>query len=275
MTGSTARKTLLLFAVCALAVFLYSWQIEPNLLSTKYVDMKSPLLKKDCTVFFMADLHIPLTKRMEKALFAALEKQKPDIILIGGDFAKYKTPAAYSLEKLTAISRYGTTIMVLGNTDQCGSRQCVYCALKYPVDRLRDQPFSILRNAVQYCKEYNISVYGLDDPVTLKDDTACIGSVPDSQFNVLLLHSVYRLTERQKDRFNLICSGHTHGGQVFFLQPIIHKFDPAIDKRYMKGFFSIKKGIMIVSSGVGTSFLPLRLGIVPEVVIIRLKKGVE
>jgi predicted MPP superfamily phosphohydrolase len=51
--------------------------------------------------------------------------------------------------------------------------------------------------------------------------------------------------------------------------------DPAVDKRYIKGFFPIKKGVMIVSSGVGTSILPVRLGVVPEIVVIRLKKGIE
>jgi predicted MPP superfamily phosphohydrolase len=86
---------------------------------------------------------------------------------------------------------------------------------------------------------------------------------------------VYRLTDRQKGRFNLICSGHTHGGQIFLLRPFIHLFDPAVDKRYIKGFFPIKKAMMIVSSGVGTSVVPIRLGVVPEVVVIRLKKGTE
>jgi predicted MPP superfamily phosphohydrolase len=33
--------------------------------------------------------------------------------------------------------------------------------------------------------------------------------------------------------------------------------------------------MMIVSSGIGTSFLPIRLGVVPEVVVITLKKGNE
>jgi uncharacterized protein len=268
-------KILLLLLTLAAAVAIYCWQIEPNMLSIKHVEIKSPLLAKDCTVFFMTDLHVPLSKTMEIALYNSLEKQKPDIILIGGDFSRYKTRASFAREKLAAIANFGTTIMVLGNSDQCGSRQCVYCFLKYTVDRLYQQPFSILRNKMQSFPEYNINVFGLDDPVTLKDDPGSIESVPDSQFNILLLHSVYRLTALQKERFGLICSGHTHGGQVFFLRPFIHLFDPAIDKRYIKGLFHLKKGMMIVSSGIGNSFLPIRLGVVPEVVVISLKKGNE
>ncbi len=254
-------------------VLLYSALIEPNILTTKYFEMRSPRLKKDCTIVFMADTHMPVSGILERSLFAALQSQKPDLILIGGDFSEYGTLASYSEKELAKISRYGRTIMVMGNADQCGSRQCIYCSLSYPVNRLKDEPFSILRNQILPIDGFNMRIYGLDDPVTQQDDSNTISNVPDSTFNLLLLHCSYRLTDNQKDRFNLICSAHTHGGQIIFDRPFLHRFDPAIDERYIRGFFKLKHGTMIVTSGVGTSVLPLRLGVPPEIIVIKLKKG--
>jgi uncharacterized protein len=273
--GTITKKILILLPIIAVAVILYSWQIEPNILSVKYVDMKNELLQKDCTVFFMADLHLPMRNGVEKRLFACLQNSKPDIILLGGDVAAYGTNSAFVIDKLKTISGYGKTVMVMGNTDGCGSRQCVYCSIKYPEDKSSKYPFTILRNETMLLPDFNIRIVGPDDPVTEQNDTAIYKEAMGSNFNILLIHCVYKLMEYQKDRFNLILSGHTHGGQVFFLRPFVHWFDYMVEAKYLNGVFPIKKGIMIVTKGVGESFLPVRLGVLPEVVLIRLKKGAE
>jgi predicted MPP superfamily phosphohydrolase len=261
----------LCMALCSALVF-YSWKIEPGILPTKTVDIANSLIKKNCTIVFMADLHLPISKRLERKLQNALIKNKPDIILIGGDFSSYRTEASYSIEKLKMLARYGKVIIVLGNTDLCGSRQCVYCAMKYPIDRLDRLPATILRNDSIVMPDLGIKVFGLDDPVTNQDDTTVIQSVQGPYYTILLLHSVYKLTDDQKQRFDLICSGHSHGGQVFFLRPFLHAFDDAIDQRYISGFYIENKSAILVTSGVGTSVLPFRMGVPPEIVVIHLRK---
>jgi len=253
-------------------ILLYSWKIEPTLLCVKTIDRSVMSLKKDCTIVFMADLHIPLNRHIEQKVFAALDKIRPDIILIGGDFSAYHTTSRYSIDKLNEIARYGKTVMVMGNTDVCRSRQCVYCSLKYPVDRLANFPFSILRNDTLALPEFGIRIVGLDDPVTMRDDTLLLRPAGQPCCNVLLLHSVYKLTDDQKQRFDIICSGHTHGGQVFFLRPFLHRFDPAVDQRYVSGIFPVNKTIMAVTSGIGQSFLPFRLGVPPEIMVFHLHR---
>ena len=232
----------LCMALCSALVF-YSWHIEPDILRTKTVEIANSLIKKKCTIVFMADLHLPISKRLERKLQNALIKSKPEILLIGGDFSCYTTEASYSIEKLKMLARYGKVIMVLGNTDLCGSRQCVYCAMKYPIDRLDRLPATILRNDSIVMPDLGIKVFGLDDPVTNQDDTTVIRSVQGPYYTILLLHSVYKLTDDQKQRFDLICSGHSHGGQVFFLRPFLHMFDNTIDQRYVGGFYTVMDGI--------------------------------
>jgi predicted MPP superfamily phosphohydrolase len=115
----------------------------------------------------------------------------------------------------------------------------------------------------------------LDDPVTNNDDTLCIASAPGPYCNILLLHSVYKLTADQKRRFDVICSGHSHGGQFFFLKPFLHALDPTIDRRYTGGLYMLHKTVILVTTGLGESFLPLRMGVPPEIMVIHVRKKEE
>ena len=258
-------------ALLAVLVF-YSWQIEPRQLRERTIELVNPVIKRDCTIIFMADLHIPLINGLEDKILAALRRNKPDIILIGGDFSANRTDASYAIDKLKLLSRYGKVVMVLGNTDLCGLRQCVYCALKYPVDRLAQLPTTILRNDSILLPDLGVRVVGLDDPVTNNDDTLAVGPSDGASFNILLLHNNYKLTADQKRRFDLVCSGHTHGGQLFFVKPFLHLFDRTIDMRFISGLFWVGKTAVVVTSGIGESFLPLRMGVVPEIVVIHVRK---
>jgi uncharacterized protein len=268
-----SKKTILIFLLSLLlALFLYARFIEPAFLRITKIELSNSCIKKNCTVVFMADLHVPMSGAIERKLVANLAAIKPDFILIGGDFSSYRAAAALSIEKINMLAHYGKLIMARGNTDQCGSRQCMYCSLKYPVDRLDSLPARILRNEKMELPEFNISVYGLDDPVTDQDDTTAIASIAPDQCNILLAHSIYKVREHQKKRFDLICCGHTHGGQIFFLKPFLHTFDPAIDPHYISGMHHLGKTAIMVTNGIGQSFLPVRLGVPPEMVVFHLTR---
>jgi uncharacterized protein len=88
--------------------------------------------------------------------------------------------------------------------------------------------------------------------------------------NVLLSHNpdVFPVAARQG--YQLTLSGHTHGGQVSV--EILHQnlsvarfFTPYVDGLYRRGASSI-----FVSRGIGTIAVPVRLGSIPEVALVRL-----
>ncbi len=267
------KKTFYILSVffCA-AIFSYARFVEPQLLNIKTVEFAGLAITKNCTLAFISDLHELLLPAMDRKLLNALERARPDFILIGGDFSAYRTPAAYSIEKIKLLSKFAKVIMVMGNTDQCGSRQCIYCSLKYPVDRLESLPARILRNEIEELPEFGISVCGLDDPVTDQDDMLIFKSLKKTQYNILLVHSIYKVPDERKKLFDLICAGHTHGGQIFFLKPFLHAFDPAIDPKYTGGLYTFGKTGIIVSNGIGQSFLPFRFGVLPEITFVNLRK---
>ena len=72
----------------------------------------------------------------------------------------------------------------------------------------------------------------------------------------------------QMSRFDLCLSGHTHGGQIAFWGWA--PFRPVGSGRFVTGFYDVPGCRLFVSKGVGTSVLPVRWGVAPEVVVFDL-----
>ena len=72
------------------------------------------------------------------------------------------------------------------------------------------------------------------------------------------------------DRVALTLAGHTHGGQIRI--PLIWpRFVPSMyGARFAYGHIVETGRHMLVSGGLGCSFVPARLGVPPEVVTIEL-----
>jgi uncharacterized protein len=71
------------------------------------------------------------------------------------------------------------------------------------------------------------------------------------------------------ERVSLTLSGHTHGGQVrlFGYSPVVPS---SFGSRYAYGHVIEQGKHLIVSGGIGTSILPIRFGVPPEIVVIDL-----
>jgi predicted MPP superfamily phosphohydrolase len=70
-------------------------------------------------------------------------------------------------------------------------------------------------------------------------------------------------------RSQLHLSGHSHGGQIML--PIIGaKRVGAFHDAHRRGLYRIKDRWLLVSSGLGTTLVPLRIGVPPEIVVVDL-----
>lgn len=104
--------------------------------------------------------------------------------------------------------------------------------------------------------------YGLDDlPGTLAQVT--------TDEPVILLAHEPDIFPAVPDRVALTLSGHTHGGQVrlFGRTPVVPS---RFGSRYVHGHVVEEERHLIVSAGLGYSGLPLRVGAVPEIVLVEL-----
>jgi len=71
-------------------------------------------------------------------------------------------------------------------------------------------------------------------------------------------------------RVTLTLAGHTHGGQINFPWLQQQVIPSRFGARYAKGHIIENEKDMFVSSGIGTTSVPLRIGIPPEIVILTL-----
>lgn len=87
---------------------------------------------------------------------------------------------------------------------------------------------------------------------------------------VLLLVHEPDIFPRVPARVGLTLAGHTHGGQIKFpfMEPLWVPSE--YGARFAYGHIVEQDRHMIVSGGLGTSFVPLRLGVPPEIVRVRL-----
>jgi hypothetical protein len=159
---------------------------------------------------------------------------------------------------------------VLGNTEYSNENgSCILCH-KARSKSLRERQNPIfLRNSHLSLKinGKSLNIIGVDDPTVEKSDLkAALKGMGSNIPTIFLSHSPEIFKEASSQGVDLILSGHNHGGQIFITKILrkILPFDPVLE--FLEGFFQKEKTLMYVSRGVGTSYLPFRLGVKPEIV---------
>jgi hypothetical protein len=223
------------------------------------------------TALLISDLHVAgpdMPPERLARIVGRINALKPDLVLIAGDLVSDKGTATrrYSMREavaaLAALRPRLATVAVLGNHDHWRSAGEAVAALDAAA-------ITVLSNdAVRIGP---IAVGGLDDdytgqanlPRTLARQRE-VGGVP-----ILLSHSPDPFPELPAGAM-LMLAGHTHCGQIRL--PLIGALSTMSDygNRYACGLVREGGRTLIVSAGVGTSILPLRLGAVPDMWLIRL-----
>lgn len=274
LSPAARRKLLLLLLVCA---GLYAYGIhEAHDLKVRRLEL--PLSPHDgaerLRIVFAADLHIgPQTGiSFLRRTVDAINAQKPDIILLGGDIlddALQGTSADRdALRQLRA--RLGV-FAVLGNHDAFGGHERALafvesCGIRVLTDELLPLgPLTLL---------------GMDDPDVRAqkgnaevDVAALTAGRPSSSPLVLLTHRPH-LLPGSVGHFDLQLSGHTHGGQIGVVEPLLERTygTPTGLSRHVA---EAGESLLYVTTGVGFSKLPIRLGAAPEIVVIDLVRAAD
>lgn len=85
---------------------------------------------------------------------------------------------------------------------------------------------------------------------------------------ILLEHYPGVVSQIRNEHFDLILSGHTHGGQVRI--PFVSRYVLPFEDTYDKGLFQTPCGPLYVNPGIGTYYTSTRFGCRPEIAIIDL-----
>ena len=223
-------------------------------------------LPRPLKIAFASDFHAgpPTHPAIFDDLFASIAAERPDVLLLGGDYVS--GPARYAnvlCPGLAACRPPLGKFAVLGNHDLSTddgeiSRLFEAAGVQMLVNRAATLPAPF----------DGVSICGMDDPWTGEPDAkATFAGAADVR--VLLMHAPDGLLELAGQHYDIGFAGHTHGGQIALRDgtPLVMPRGP-LSRPYHYGRFPVRgNGDLIVSRGVGCSNIPVRINADPELLI--------
>ncbi len=219
----------------------------------------------------ISDIHVAgpdMPPSRLRNLVEKVNRLSPDLVLLAGDFISDKRTATrfYPVEEAIAPlaglkARLGA-VAVLGNHDHWRDAAATRRALAAAKVRVLDN---------QAVAVGPLAIGGIDDDFTGRANpgatVAAMRMLPGAK--LLLSHSPDPFETLPRD-VGLMLAGHTHCGQFSF--PIIGAPVTAsrFGKRYLCGIVREGGRTLIVSAGVGTSLVPLRIGVAPDIWLIEV-----
>ena len=238
----------------------------------------------------LADLHENTFGERNSKLVEAIEREKPDIILIAGDMIiakEWKQKDFSALRDLLWQLRSFPVFYGNGNHEQRMEEE----KQRYPgweeefqqilnrcgVHHLKNESVVIQRgndrirlSEIDIDKEY----YLKGSPVEMEDGylEKKLGPCPGTEFQILLAHSPLYLEQYEKWGADLTFSGHFHGGTIR-LPGIGGVMSPQLQffTKRDKGMLNIGHTHCIISGGLGTHTINVRLNNLPELLIVDLE----
>ena len=97
-----------------------------------------------------------------------------------------------------------------------------------------------------------------------------VANVPEGQTMIALTHNP-DIFPNLPERVPLLLAGHTHGGQVRlpFIGSVVQS--SIFGERYERGHVFENDHHLFVTTGIGTSIVPVRFGVTPEIVLLTLR----
>jgi predicted MPP superfamily phosphohydrolase len=199
---------------------------------------------------------------------------EPDLVALLGDYVDPELPLGERVAPEDVAAALGGirarcgTVAVLGNHDWADDGPRVAAAL-------RDAGVRVLENEAARLVRVpeELWVAGLADATTRQPSVdRALAAVPAGAAVLLLSHDP-DVFPRVPARVALTLSGHTHGGQVD-VPAVPRSWIPSrFGERYAGGHVVERGRHLVISRGVGSSRLPIRLGVPPEIWLLRLSSS--
>lgn len=267
----SAKTSLAFILFLSLSLSAYSYYETLNLNVERFV-IETDKLPKDVSrikILHISDLHLGPLMGMDKVglVLEVYKREKPHMVLSTGDLVDGNMQnKAYLADALSKMDPPLGKYAVLGNHEYYRG---IYQAIAFT----ERAGFRLLRGEAVYLKDYHISIVGIDD-----DDCrffkACNGTLSDKEllqktkresFVIYLKHKP-RLETGAEKLFDLMLSGHTHGGVYYPIGRFI------LTRLFIgdRGLHRLGSSYIYISKGVGTGGPPMRLFSPPDVAVIEL-----
>ncbi len=224
-------------------------------------------------LLFVSDVHAGFTfpELAQRRLIAQIEALEPDMILWGGDFAETRRGAEALFEKIGGLAPRLGMAGVVGNNDRRAFRGAMdgLCALAERAG------VRLLING-EWTPAEGLTILGLDEDYYGTPDAATLAG-GEGAWRILLSHSPVPLEALLGGAPvpELILCGHTHGGQMRLGGRTLYDLGFEGVRRGQR-FFTVRGvlreegAVVVVSAGLGSSKIPIRLYCPPEIQLITL-----
>ncbi len=273
--------TLTLFVVLAIVTV---WGNVTLSVDTFYFETDELNIETGYKIAQVSDYHNTSNSFLNDAIFSSLYTEKPDVIVLTGDLLdSRKTDIEIAVDFVSRLVEIAPVYYVTGN-HECNVSIKNQSAFDNMIVDLKALGVVVLRNeSIEITLQNNetINLFGINDPyfhceyeseVGVTTDSLCsLFNVDKSEFNVLLAHHPEQLDIYSKYNFDLVFSGHAHGGQVRIFNKALIAPDQGLFPEFTDGEYKSGDTTLIVSRGIGNSVIPLRVFCRPHLIYLEIK----
>jgi len=233
-----------------------------------------PQLARPLRVVFLSDFHTGShsddVARLN-SIIAEAASATPDLVLFGGDYVNMqllgggRVPPRTIARVLSSIAAPLGLFAILGNHDYVYGERAVAHALW-------DNGITVLehdRYAVQF-QGHSLQIIGVPDAhITRPEAHALLANLSSKIPTIVLAHDPVWFAHLPAGP-HVMLAGHTHGGQIQLPGiGIVNKATKA-PRPWCHGLVKERGQYLYVTSGIGTSWVPVRWGVPPEFAVLDL-----
>lgn len=245
----------------------------------------------ELSVLHLSDIH--LLDGDERASRFLEGLPRPDVVVITGDIVGEPEAVEFAARALRPVRGRLASLFVLGSNDVFAPRPLNWFRYFRPgarhirVSTRRGRSGDLVRllefdgwvhlKNRKYDRRANglrMEVVGLDDPHIHRADIRIAARTDNAAFGLAVVHSPDPVPELAALGYDLIVTGHTHGGQVRL--PLVGALvtNSSLPSRLARGLIRLGGSYVHVSPGVGTSkYAPFRFMCRPEATVLELRAG--
>lgn len=272
------KTAMIACASVALGTFAYQQNHKLQVQHITCTNKQLPKALKGLKIVHLSDLHNANFGKHQKKLIKEIIHLQPDMIVITGDICDRRH---LSIRSLGPIEELINQLVLLADVYYVtGNHEKDSLLLPNLLEMLKYAGVHILRNEVALLEYQNqpFALIGIDDIQFFQNNQnafykmlVSLKEQSNNLFSILLVHCPEMFYMYEKVGYDIICSGHAHGGQIK-----INKkqglFSPGqgFFPKYCSGVYKKNNASMIVSRGLGNSGRLLRINNRPHIICITL-----
>jgi predicted MPP superfamily phosphohydrolase len=280
---------IMIIILAAIILCLIDSIYDSNRFVVRRYTVKNPRIRKNIRICHLSDIHGHLYGQDNERLMNAIVEAAPDIIIISGDTIVGNAPVKTWEKERIFLQRLSAEFPVYAINGNHESKMLWYSDAypgvydKYKKD-LSDFGITLLLNESCVLDEYGIRLTGIElehyyfgkfykHSMPQNHMNSIAGCRDGEKLNILIAHNPQYFEEYCEWGADIVFSGHIHGG-IIRLPLLGGVISPAVIlfPKYDGGLFRHGSQVMILSRGLGTHTIPVRVFNPGELVITDIIK---